>query len=49
MLIVLSPAKSLDFTAGPDSAPLTAPELADQTAELAKATKKLTASRPASG
>ena len=41
MLIVLSPAKSLDFTAAPPSAPLTAPQLADQTAELAKATKKL--------
>lgn len=44
MLIALSPAKALDFTAGPPSAPLTLPELADQTAELAKTTKKLTAS-----
>ena len=41
MLIVLSPAKSLDFTAAPLSAPLTAPELTEHTAELAKATKKL--------
>jgi len=43
MLIVLSPAKSLDFTAAPPSAPLTAPQLADHTAELAKTTKKLRA------
>jgi len=43
MLIVLSPAKALDFSAGPASAPLTAPELADQTAELARTTTKLTA------
>ncbi|THD82002.1 MAG: peroxide stress protein YaaA [Phenylobacterium sp.] len=43
MLIVLSPAKALDFTAAPDSAPLTTPELADQTAELAKTTRRLTA------
>lgn len=43
MLIVLSPAKALDFTAGPAFAPLTAPQLADQTAELSKATRKLTA------
>ncbi|HEY8616756.1 peroxide stress protein YaaA [Phenylobacterium sp.] len=41
MLIVLSPAKSLDFSAGPDFAPLTAPQLTDDTTELAKATKKL--------
>ena len=41
MLIVLSPAKSLDFTAAPQAAPLTAPQLADHTAELAKSTKKL--------
>jgi hypothetical protein len=41
MLIVLSPAKSLDFTAAPASAPLTAPQLADHTAELAKTTRKL--------
>ena len=43
MLIVLSPAKALDFTAGPPSAPLTLPLLADQTAELAKTTRKLKA------
>ena len=43
MLIVLSPAKALDFTAPPQTAPLTAPELADHTAELAKITKKLRA------
>src|SRR5947199_4223460 len=41
MLIVLSPAKSLDFTAAPPAAPLSAPQLADQTAELAKTAKKL--------
>ena len=44
MLIVLSPAKALDFTAPKASAPLTAPELSDQTAELARTTKKLRAS-----
>jgi len=43
MLIVLSPAKALDFTAAPVQAPLTLPELGDQTAELHKTTKKLTA------
>jgi cytoplasmic iron level regulating protein YaaA (DUF328/UPF0246 family) len=43
MLIVLSPAKSLDFTAAPAAAPLTAPELAEHTAELAKVTRKLRA------
>jgi cytoplasmic iron level regulating protein YaaA (DUF328/UPF0246 family) len=42
MLIVLSPAKALDFTAAPEGAGLTAPQLADQTAELAGTTKKLT-------
>ncbi|HEY2752100.1 peroxide stress protein YaaA [Phenylobacterium sp.] len=41
MLIVLSPAKALDFTAPPEAAPLTAPELTDHTAELAKVAKKL--------
>lgn len=41
MLIVLSPAKALNFTAGPDSAPLTAPQLSAHTAELAKTTRKL--------
>jgi hypothetical protein len=44
MLIVLSPAKALDFTAGPPNAPLTLPQLGDQTAELAKTTRKLKAS-----
>jgi cytoplasmic iron level regulating protein YaaA (DUF328/UPF0246 family) len=43
MLIVLSPAKALDFTAPPAAAPLTQPELAEQTAELAKTTRRLTA------
>ncbi|WP_395672753.1 YaaA family protein, partial [Phenylobacterium sp.] len=41
MLVVLSPAKALDFSAGPDFAPLTAPELAQDTAELAKTTRVL--------
>ena len=43
MLIVLSPAKALDFTAPARAAPLTTPELARDTAELAKVTRKLTA------
>src|SRR5215217_2247820 len=42
MLIVLSPAKALDFTGAPVQTALTTPELADQTAELAKTTKRLT-------
>src|SRR4029450_5246916 len=42
MLIVLSPAKALDFAAAPVQAPLTTPELADQTAELSKTTRRLT-------
>jgi cytoplasmic iron level regulating protein YaaA (DUF328/UPF0246 family) len=41
MLVVLSPAKALDFSVGPAFAPLTSPELADDTAELAKTAKKL--------
>lgn len=41
MLIVLSPAKALDFTAAPLSAGLTTPELSEHTTELAKVTKKL--------
>ena len=41
MLIVLSPAKALDFTAAPVAAPVSAAELADHTAELAKTTRKL--------
>jgi len=43
MLIVLSPSKALDFTGAPQTAPLSLPQLADQTAELAKSTKRLTA------
>lgn len=43
MLIVLSPAKALDFTPAPASTPVSAPQLTDQTAELAKVTKKLKA------
>ena len=41
MLIVLSPAKALNFAAPPAAAPLTSPQLADQTAELSKTAKKL--------
>ncbi len=41
MLIVLSPAKALNFTAAPTSVPLSAPQLADQTAELVQVAKKL--------
>lgn len=43
MLIVLSPSKALDFTAPPVAAPLSLPELRDETAELARTTKKLRA------
>ena len=43
MLIVLSPAKALNFEPPPVSAPLTTPELTDHTAELAKVTRKLRA------
>ncbi|WP_411287363.1 peroxide stress protein YaaA [Phenylobacterium sp.] len=43
MLVVLSPAKALDFTAAPLSAPVSAPQMADQTVELAKVTRKLRA------
>jgi cytoplasmic iron level regulating protein YaaA (DUF328/UPF0246 family) len=43
MLIVLSPSKALDFSGAPQSAPLSLPQLADQTAELSKTTKRLTA------
>jgi cytoplasmic iron level regulating protein YaaA (DUF328/UPF0246 family) len=42
MLIVLSPAKALDFSAAPASAPLSQPGLSDQTAELARTTRRLT-------
>ncbi|WP_293900822.1 peroxide stress protein YaaA [Phenylobacterium sp.] len=41
MLIVLSPAKALDFSAAPPQAAVSLPELADQTAELAKTTRRL--------
>jgi cytoplasmic iron level regulating protein YaaA (DUF328/UPF0246 family) len=41
MLIVLSPAKALDFTAAPQSIGMTAPELSEHTAELARVAKKL--------
>ena len=43
MLIVLSPAKALDFTAPAAAAPLTTPQLGEHTAELAQVTRKLTA------
>jgi cytoplasmic iron level regulating protein YaaA (DUF328/UPF0246 family) len=43
MLIVLSPAKALNFSAAPERAPLTLPELREDTAELAQTTRKLTA------
>lgn len=43
MLIVLSPAKALDFTAAPPSAGVTTPQLAEHTAELAKVARKLRA------
>ena len=43
MLIVLSPAKALDFTAPAKAAPLTLPQLTSDTAELAKAARRLTA------
>jgi cytoplasmic iron level regulating protein YaaA (DUF328/UPF0246 family) len=43
MLIVLSPSKALDFSGAPQSAPLSLPQMADQTAELAKSTRRLTA------
>jgi hypothetical protein len=43
MLIVLSPAKALDFSAPPVAAPISTPQMADDTAELAKVAKKLRA------
>ena len=43
MLMVISPAKSLDFTAPEQVLPLTTPELKGKIAELAKVTRKLTA------
>jgi cytoplasmic iron level regulating protein YaaA (DUF328/UPF0246 family) len=41
MLIVLSPAKSLDFTPAAPDTPLSTPQLKDDIAELAKVTRKL--------
>jgi cytoplasmic iron level regulating protein YaaA (DUF328/UPF0246 family) len=41
MLIVLSPAKALDFTAPAEPVTMTTPELASDIAELSKVTKKL--------
>jgi hypothetical protein len=41
MLIVLSPAKKLDFAPARDGTPLTVPELGDDIAELARTTRKL--------
>ncbi|MDO1558277.1 peroxide stress protein YaaA [Brevundimonas sp. 2R-24] len=43
MLILLSPAKRLDFTPAPESLPLTQPVLREQTAQLARTTRRLTA------
>ena len=43
MLIVISPAKALDFTRPEGAAPMTTPEMADDIAELANTTKKLKA------
>ena len=43
MLMVVSPAKALNFAAPPVKAPLTLPQMAADTAELAKVTRKLTA------
>lgn len=42
MLMVVSPAKLLDFSAAPDGAPLTAAVYPDDTAILAKAARRLT-------
>ena len=42
MLMVISPAKMLDFSAAPEGAPLTAPVFAEDTAILAKAARRLT-------
>jgi uncharacterized protein len=44
MLLVLSPAKKLDFAPAPVRAPLTVPELGGDIAELAAVTRKLRAS-----
>ena len=43
MLIVLSPAKALDFTAPAQRAPLTLPQMSEDTAELSTVTRKLRA------
>ncbi|WP_374573055.1 peroxide stress protein YaaA [Phenylobacterium sp.] len=43
MLLVLSPAKALDFTPPETLAPLSAPQMSKDVAELAKVTRKLTA------
>lgn len=42
MLMVISPAKALNFAPAPVKAPLTAPSMAADTAELSTATRKLT-------
>ena len=41
MLIVLSPAKALNFAAAPATAPVSAPQFSEHTAELAKVARKL--------
>ena len=46
MLMVLSPAKKLDFAPAPAGLPLTTPELAADIAELAQTTRKLKAGGP---
>ncbi len=43
MLMVISPAKMLDFSAGPEGAPLTTPVFREDTEILAKAARRLTA------
>jgi cytoplasmic iron level regulating protein YaaA (DUF328/UPF0246 family) len=43
MLITISPAKALNFAAGPESAPLTLPQLSEHTSELSVVAKKLRA------
>lgn len=42
MLLILSPAKALDFTRPDQALPVTTPALSDQTAELARTARKLT-------
>jgi len=41
MIIALSPAKALDFTPPPPAAPISAPQMAKDTADLAKVTARL--------